>query len=137
MTSLARLAPTYRIIGRIALKITALMLALAAGLVPSLASAADANRIEVSREVKFNDLDLTSTEGQQSLDARISLAVRSVCGRPNGRVLAEVMQYGRCRREAIASATIGRQFAMAQSARRTATAMAMTSRDLGKPDFSK
>jgi UrcA family protein len=105
---------------------TLMLAALAAStLVPSIASA-DAGRVEVAREVRFNDLDLTGEAGQRHFDQRIQVAVRRVCGGYDARVLAEAMQIKRCRREAMASAAVGRQFAMAQSARRTGVAMAVT-----------
>lgn len=110
---------------------TLVLAALAAcTLVPSVASA-DAGRVEFSRQVQFSDLDLTSAAGQHSLDQRIATAVRTVCGAYDGRVLIEVMQNRRCRGEALATAAVGRQFAMAQSARRTGVAMAAT------PTFAK
>lgn len=105
---------------------TLMLVALAAGtFVPSIASA-ETGRVELSREVQFSDLDLTNDAGQQRLDQRIATAVRKVCGAYDGRVLTEVLQNKRCRREAMASAVVGRQFAMAQSARRTGVAMAIT-----------
>lgn len=110
-------------------------IALASVTLPATASAAsvDANRVEVSREVQYGDLDLASAQGRGRFDARINSAVRSVCGIADSRDLKEMAQMRRCRREALALATTNRELAIAQTARRTGVAMAaVTERKLGQ-----
>lgn len=60
-------------------------------------------------EVRFDDLNLSTRSGQESLDARIAAAVRKVCGNSSGHTtLQESQAQKRCaskaRGEALAAA---------------------------------
>ncbi|MEO9468264.1 UrcA family protein [Parasphingorhabdus sp.] len=54
--------------------------------------------------VHFEDLDLTSAEGKETLDGRLKGAVRQVCGGYNSRSLADMQDHSNCTNEANLSA---------------------------------
>ncbi len=68
------------------------------------ASASAQGRITKSVEVSYADLDLTSAEGQQTLDGRIRGAVRQVCGSYDPKNLRDSVDHKGCLKEAKMSA---------------------------------
>jgi UrcA family protein len=80
-------------------------------------------RVSVSGTVGFNDIDLSRPEGRSLRDQRIATAVDRACGRADSRDLGVLADVRRCRREAMASATSGRDLAIASRTRREAVAM--------------
>lgn len=54
--------------------------------------------------VHFEDLDLSSAEGKETLDGRLKGAVRQVCGGFNSRSLADMRDHSSCTSEANLSA---------------------------------
>lgn len=53
---------------------------------------------ETSVTVSYSDLDLTSTQGVETLEARIAAAVKSVCARPDFiRDLKAMSAWERCK----------------------------------------
>ena len=68
------------------------------------ASASAQNRITKSVEISYADLDLTSADGQATLDGRIKGAVREVCGSYNIKDLRDMADYRGCVQEARYSA---------------------------------
>lgn len=68
------------------------------------ASASAQNRITKSVEVTYSDLDLTSADGQATLDGRIKGAVRKVCGSHNSKDIRDTMDHLGCVKEAKQSA---------------------------------
>jgi len=87
------------------------------GVIAPVAASASVERIPVSRDVRFNDLDLASTEGRDQLDMRIRTAARRACGNMDGRDLTQAADVRRCRREALAFASKGRELAVASYGR--------------------
>lgn len=83
-------------------------------IVPAFASV---DRVPVSRDVRFNDLDLASVDGRDQLDQRIRTAARRACGDMDARNLAQNADIRRCRHEALAFATKGRDVAVASYTR--------------------
>ncbi len=61
-------------------------------------------RIVRTVAVPYGDLDLTSTEGQMTLNGRLKGAVRQVCGSADQRVIAERNDLQNCRESASTSA---------------------------------
>ena len=57
-----------------------------------------------TKPVYYNDLDLSSTAGQQRLQTRVKYAVRQVCGSPRAFGLAEKADLKRCEANAMAKA---------------------------------
>lgn len=57
-----------------------------------------------TREVRIADLDLTTAQGQQTLDARLDSAARASCGAPGSRSLQALAAHRRCREAALAAA---------------------------------
>lgn len=68
------------------------------------ASASAQSRITRTAEVSYADLDLTSADGQRTLDGRIKGAVRKVCGSYDSKSLREAADHGNCMQEAKMSA---------------------------------
>ncbi len=68
------------------------------------ASASAQNRITRSVEVSYADLDLTSADGQETLDGRIKGAVRQVCGGYDSKSLKDMADHKGCVQEAKMSA---------------------------------
>ncbi len=68
------------------------------------ASASAQGRTTKSVEVSYADLDLTSADGQQTLDGRIKGAVRQVCGSYNSKSLRDMADHSGCVKEAKFSA---------------------------------
>jgi UrcA family protein len=68
------------------------------------ASANAQNRIERSAVVSYADLDLTSEDGQSTLQGRLKGAVRKVCGSFDSKRLDDVLDHGACMEQANASA---------------------------------
>lgn len=68
------------------------------------ASASAQNRTVKSVTVSYADLDLTSADGQSSLDGRIKGAVRQVCGSYNSKDLGDTLDHRGCTKEAKLSA---------------------------------
>ncbi len=100
---------------------------IASTLIPATASA-QAGLVQQTHEVSYNDLDLTSQAGRDHLDQRLRVAVKQVCGSANSRDLREMLQVRRCRREALATSTHGRDLAIANSTHRQGMAMAAVSK---------
>ncbi len=57
-----------------------------------------------SKEVGYEDLDLSTPKGQDRLKTRVKQAVKMVCGSPRAITLNERMDQNRCENEAIARA---------------------------------
>lgn len=57
-----------------------------------------------TKQVQYNDLDLSSAAGQKRLATRIRSAVKSVCGNLRAASLAEKQDMARCQRDAMESA---------------------------------
>lgn len=68
------------------------------------ASASAQSRTTKSVEISYSDLDLTSADGQQTLDGRIKGAVRKVCGAYDSKNLRDTVDHGNCVEEAKFSA---------------------------------
>ncbi|MEO0441681.1 MAG: UrcA family protein [Pseudomonadota bacterium] len=68
------------------------------------ASASAQNRITRTVEVSYADLDLTSADGQETLDGRIKGAVRQVCGGYDSKSLRDMADHKGCVQEAKMSA---------------------------------
>jgi UrcA family protein len=80
---------------------TALVAACAAALLPAAAMATPLSR---SVEVSHADLDLATSDGRTTLDARITLAAKRVCGFADPRDLKALADVQRCRADAVAEA---------------------------------
>jgi UrcA family protein len=50
---------------------------------------------QVSRQVRYADLDLSTADGQKTLEKRVAAAVREVCG-PSGRDLRTMARRAEC-----------------------------------------
>jgi UrcA family protein len=71
----------------------------------SLVSIADPARAEtVTVTVPYSDLDLASPSGMETLNGRIELAARHICGSADIRNLKDVADQKQCLREAAGSA---------------------------------
>lgn len=79
--------------------IRALFFAACATLVVGTASAAPTSQV-----VRFNDLDVTSTEGATALYARLKRAAQSVCADRNAKDLTRKLQHEACVEQALAEA---------------------------------
>ncbi|SIN61833.1 UrcA family protein [Parasphingorhabdus marina DSM 22363] len=66
--------------------------------------------------VHYDDLDLASAAGQQTLEGRLKGAVRKVCGSYQRGQLAEILDHQNCMAEAKASATRAKVTIMAAAA---------------------
>lgn len=79
-----------------------------------------------TRQVRHDDLDLSTEKGQQRLALRIKIAVEQVCAGPLAYTLKEKLDLARCQREAIAQAQPQAAKAMAvyQNGNRLATRQA-------------
>lgn len=62
------------------------------------------SRITRTATVDYADLDLTSQDGQSTLQGRLKGAVRKVCGSVDSKSLTDVLDHGACMQEAKASA---------------------------------
>lgn len=62
------------------------------------------SRINRTAVVDFADLDLTSADGQATLQGRLKGAVRKVCGTYDSKSLTDMRDHGACMEEAMASA---------------------------------
>ena len=82
-------------------------------LIATVAAAQPANA--ESRIVSYADLDLTSPEGQATLDRRIATAVARVCGNDWPIALRFSRQVQRCRVETLADVQAQRNHALAQA----------------------
>lgn len=60
-------------------------------------------RIQRSIEVRFVDLDLTTPEGAATLESRLKLASRKVCGAAENGPLHERIDHQKCMTETMAS----------------------------------
>ena len=122
-------SPVIRLIERddAMMKTIAFATLIASTLIPAAASA-QAGLVQQTHEVSYNDLDLTSEAGRDRLDERLRLAVKQVCGSADSRDLREMLQVRRCRREALATSTHGRDLAIANSTHRQGMAMAAVSK---------
>lgn len=56
-----------------------------------------------SLRVNFSDLNLSTAQGQTTLDRRIARAVDRICGRVSFSSIAQRMEIERCRRNALRS----------------------------------
>jgi UrcA family protein len=56
------------------------------------------------KDVRYDDLDLSSTEGQQRLKTRVKMAVKQVCASPRPATLAQQADKRKCAKEAMARA---------------------------------
>lgn len=72
--------------------------------------------------VNYQDLDLSSPQGEARLQTRIKYAVKKVCGSPRAFSLAEKQDLARCEANALAAATpkVERTVARYKDARRLA-----------------
>jgi UrcA family protein len=69
------------------------------------AATAPATAEDVTVSVKYSDLNLTSAEGVQTLEARIAAAVKTVCERPEtSRELKSMQAWDSCKSAATAKA---------------------------------
>ena len=68
------------------------------------ASANAQGRIARTATVEYADLDLTSEDGQSTLQGRLRGAVREVCGSVDSKNLTDVLDHGACMAEAKSSA---------------------------------
>ena len=69
-----------------------------------LAISAPASADWKSKEVGHEDLDLSTSKGQERLKTRVKQAVKQVCGSPRGISLKERLDQRRCESESIARA---------------------------------
>lgn len=72
-----------------------------------------------SRTVRFGDLDLSSSEGRNALDRRLSVAVTQVCGEFSARSSLVNRKVRECREATLADAHAQRDVAIAQYRART------------------
>lgn len=86
----------------------------ATGLSATTASAQE--RIVRTAIVHYDDLDLASTEGRETLEGRLKGAVKQVCGSNRRALLAETLDHQNCVAEAKASATRAKVTIMAAAA---------------------
>jgi UrcA family protein len=66
-----------------------------------------------SKEVRHDDLDLSTANGQQLLTSRVKRAVREVCRSPRAITLAEHLDQSNCEKAALAAAMPKAQQAIA------------------------
>ena len=66
--------------------------------------AAGAEMLSYTRNVSVADLDLASSQGEATLDRRIALAARAVCGAADPRDLAAAADLSDCRADAVRDA---------------------------------
>jgi UrcA family protein len=78
--------------------------------------------------VRYGDLDLGTAAGRQSLDSRVSAAVRRVCARVVGGGVEDWIDHWRCLREASARALTSTRLAIAQANRDRASGAALAAR---------
>lgn len=78
--------------------------AFAALLLATAAQAKKSDQTTLSVTVRYGDLDLASDAGAATLQARIAAAVKTVCPRPDLRVLGSRESWQRCRSEAMEGA---------------------------------
>jgi UrcA family protein len=76
-------------------RIAPLALAAALAMTGLQTAAFAADGAEVSRQVFYGDLDLSTADGQATLDRRLEQAVREVCG-PSGRDLGALARRAEC-----------------------------------------
>ena len=69
-----------------------------------LAFSAPASADWKSKDVRHEDLDLSTSKGQERLKTRVKQAVKQVCGSPRGFSLKERLDQRRCESESIARA---------------------------------
>jgi UrcA family protein len=67
----------------------------------------------VSKTVAYNDLDLSTKEGQKRFETRVKSAVKQVCGQANSRDLNDVVLMQQCRFKATNEAKRDMQVAIA------------------------
>lgn len=77
--------------------------------------AASTNRIDVTREVRFNGLDLSDAQGEAMLHSRIARAASEICGPRVYAPLREAQMRRDCYRKAIASAKPQMELAIAKA----------------------
>lgn len=92
------------------------------------ASANAQGRIARTATVEYADLDLTSEDGQATLQGRLRGAVREVCGSVDSKNLTDVLDHGACMAEAKSSAQRARVtlMAAAKSGKPVKTAMVIS-----------
>ena len=66
--------------------------------------------------VHYDDLDLASAEGRETLEGRLKGAVKQVCGSNQRTLLSETLDHQNCMAEAKASATRAKVTIMAAAA---------------------
>ena len=77
-------------------------------------------QVASSRTVTYADLDLSTADGQQTLEKRLRAAIRAVCG-PLGMVdVATSIRGQKCKREAAAKAASEAQLAITRDRTRLA-----------------
>lgn len=81
--------------------------------VPALAETAPAETVAI---VHTADLDLASAEGRQTLDRRLKIAARDVCGVASDADLEGKKEVRRCRDQVLARANAQREQILATSA---------------------
>ena len=82
---------------------TKLAIASAVAVALSSIAAAPAVAQEVQIVVNYGDLNLSTTAGVQTLDARLEAGVKAVCGRPDVRDVKAGAAYTQCRDAAMLS----------------------------------
>ena len=70
----------------------------------SLFAVAPAAAEELQTTVRYDDLDIASAQGSETLQARIQAGIKSVCERPDIRDLKAVAAWNACRDTAMSSA---------------------------------
>lgn len=85
-----------------------------------------------SATVRHDDLDLTSPAGVAALERRVKYAVRSVCGRTDGRDLAQTQRVAACRKIAKGAADSRVQVAIANARANTRLAQAGSAPSIGE-----
>lgn len=75
-----------------------------------------------SKPVYYHDLDLSTSKGQERLQARIKNAAVQVCGTPQAFSMAEKIDLARCKAEAMATAMpkVERTIALYEASKRLA-----------------
>lgn len=57
-----------------------------------------------SKDVKYDDLDLSTAAGQDELKSRVKIAVKQICGSPRSMILNERFDEKKCREAAMTNA---------------------------------
>ena len=85
--------------------VTLKKMALSCAAVAAVAAATPAMADVNTTLVRYQDLDLLSSQGEARLQMRIKSAIKRVCGTPRAFTLAEKRDLARCQVNALAAAT--------------------------------